>query len=75
LVCKSGKVEDERCFLPRCPAYADLRSDSCLQKLFDNGGNSIAQFMSLSCTTVCGFVADCCSIREAIGIVRLRLKV
>jgi hypothetical protein len=22
------------------------------------------QFMSLSCTMVCGFVADCCSIRE-----------
>jgi hypothetical protein len=65
-VCKSGEVEDESHFLFRCPAYAVLRSDSRFQELFDNGGNFIAQLMTLSCTTVCDFVADCSSIREQV---------
>jgi hypothetical protein len=64
-MCRSGEVEGDSHFLFCCPAYADLRSDSRFQELFDNGGNPIAQFMSLSCTTVCGFVADC-SIREQV---------
>jgi hypothetical protein len=64
LISKSGEREDESHFLFRYPGYAELRTDSRLQELVDHGGNSIAQLLSLSCTMVCGFVVDCCSIRE-----------
>jgi hypothetical protein len=57
-------VENESHFLFRCPAYAELRIESRFQELSDNGSYSTAQGMSLSCTAVCGFVADWCEIRE-----------
>jgi hypothetical protein len=47
------------------PIYASFVKSATLL-LSDNGGNSIAQFMSLSCTAVCGFVADWCSIQEQV---------